>query len=97
MRAPVKKVTRIFVARIAPSVTEETFRRYIECDIFIKIICSIFFFGNVVSYSHIESPIPLKWKHYFNMFFSLFFFLCSHFEKYGDITDLYMPKVLSSL
>lgn len=42
MRAPVKKVTRIFVARIAPSVTEETFR--------------------------------------------------SHFEKYGDITDLYMPK-----
>ncbi|KAK2357109.1 hypothetical protein P8452_71621 [Trifolium repens] len=42
MRAPVKKVTRIFVARIAPSVTEETFR--------------------------------------------------SHFEKYGEITDLYMPK-----
>ncbi|XP_004509139.1 heterogeneous nuclear ribonucleoprotein 1-like [Cicer arietinum] len=42
MRAPVKKVTRIFVARIAPSVTEATFR--------------------------------------------------SHFEKYGEITDLYMPK-----
>ncbi|CAI8609276.1 unnamed protein product [Vicia faba] len=42
MRAPVKKVTRIFVARIAPSVTEATFR--------------------------------------------------SHFEKYGNITDLYMPK-----
>lgn len=42
MRAPAKKVTRIFVARIPPSVTEETFR--------------------------------------------------SHFEKYGDITDLYMPK-----
>ncbi|CAL0312808.1 unnamed protein product [Lupinus luteus] len=43
MRAPsAKKVTRIFVARIPPSVTEETFR--------------------------------------------------SHFEKYGEITDLYMPK-----
>ncbi|KAK7251040.1 hypothetical protein RIF29_33907 [Crotalaria pallida] len=43
MRAPsTKKVTRIFVARIPPSVTEETFR--------------------------------------------------SHFEKYGEITDLYMPK-----
>ncbi|KAL2668774.1 hypothetical protein AAZV13_01G147700 [Glycine max] len=42
MRAPVKKVTRIFVARIPQSVTEATFR--------------------------------------------------SHFEKYGEITDLYMPK-----
>lgn len=43
MRAPPsKKVTRIFVARIPPSVTEETFRSY--------------------------------------------------FEKYGEITDLYMPK-----
>lgn len=42
MRAPVKKVTRIFVARIPQSVTEAAFR--------------------------------------------------SHFEKYGDITDLYMPK-----
>lgn len=42
MRAPAKKVTRIFVARIPQSVTEETFR--------------------------------------------------SHFEQYGDITDLYMPK-----
>ncbi|KAK7309215.1 hypothetical protein RJT34_05756 [Clitoria ternatea] len=42
MRAPVKKVTRIFVARIPQAVTEATFR--------------------------------------------------SHFEKYGDITDLYMPK-----
>lgn len=28
MRAPAKKVTRIFVARIPQSVTEETFRRY---------------------------------------------------------------------
>ncbi|KAF5736152.1 RNA-binding protein Musashi 1 [Tripterygium wilfordii] len=42
MRAPAKKVTRIFVARIPPSVTEAVFR--------------------------------------------------SHFEEYGDITDLYMPK-----
>ncbi|XP_025680003.1 heterogeneous nuclear ribonucleoprotein 1 isoform X2 [Arachis hypogaea] len=42
MRAPAKKVTRIFVARIPQSVTEASFR--------------------------------------------------SHFEKYGDITDLYMPK-----
>ncbi|XP_039020593.1 heterogeneous nuclear ribonucleoprotein 1-like isoform X2 [Hibiscus syriacus] len=42
MRAPVKKVTRIFVARIPPSVDESTFR--------------------------------------------------SHFEEYGEITDLYMPK-----
>ncbi|KAL4644810.1 hypothetical protein ACB098_02G163200 [Castanea mollissima] len=42
MRAPAKKVTRIFVARIPQSVTEATFR--------------------------------------------------SHFEKYGEITDLYMPK-----
>ncbi|GAV73675.1 RRM_1 domain-containing protein/RRM_6 domain-containing protein [Cephalotus follicularis] len=42
MRAPARKVTRIFVARIPPSVTEATFR--------------------------------------------------SHFEKYGEITDLYMPK-----
>ncbi|XP_031094276.1 RNA-binding protein Musashi homolog 2 [Ipomoea triloba] len=42
MRAPAKKVSRIFVARIPPSVTEATFRSY--------------------------------------------------FEKYGDITDLYMPK-----
>ncbi|XP_058751604.1 uncharacterized protein LOC131624698 isoform X3 [Vicia villosa] len=42
MRAPVKKVSRIFVARIAPSVTEAVFR--------------------------------------------------SHFEKYGDIIDLFMPK-----
>ncbi|KAJ8770698.1 hypothetical protein K2173_021345 [Erythroxylum novogranatense] len=42
MRAPAKKVTRIFVARIAPAVTEATFR--------------------------------------------------SHFEKYGEIIDLYMPK-----
>lgn len=42
MRAPSKKVTRIFVARIPPSVTETVFRSY--------------------------------------------------FEKYGDITDLYMPK-----
>ncbi|GAU26025.1 hypothetical protein TSUD_224860 [Trifolium subterraneum] len=42
MRAPAKKATRIFVARIPQEVTEETFR--------------------------------------------------SHFEKYGDITDLYMPK-----
>ncbi|XP_057417498.1 uncharacterized protein LOC130711776 isoform X2 [Lotus japonicus] len=42
MKAPVKKVNRIFIARIPPSVTEATFR--------------------------------------------------SHFEKYGDITDLYMPK-----
>ncbi|KAK6128971.1 hypothetical protein DH2020_037278 [Rehmannia glutinosa] len=42
MRTPSKKVTRIFVARIPPSVTEAAFR--------------------------------------------------SHFEKYGDITDLYMPK-----
>ncbi|XP_061341126.1 uncharacterized protein LOC133287506 isoform X2 [Gastrolobium bilobum] len=42
MRAPVKKVTRIFVARIPQSITETTFR--------------------------------------------------SHFEKYGEITDLYMPK-----
>lgn len=24
------------------------------------------------------------------------FFFCSHFEKYGDITDLYMPKVNKS-
>ncbi|OIW20849.1 hypothetical protein TanjilG_24337, partial [Lupinus angustifolius] len=48
MRAPpANKVTRIFVARIPVSVTEETFR--------------------------------------------------SHFEKYGEITDLYMPKVLCSL
>ncbi|KAG8641232.1 RNA-binding protein Musashi homolog 1 isoform X2 [Manihot esculenta] len=46
MRAPAKKVTRIFVARIPPSVTETTFR--------------------------------------------------SHFEKYGDIIDLYMPKDHSS-
>ncbi|GLT50149.1 hypothetical protein SLA2020_236560 [Shorea laevis] len=42
MRAPKKKVTRIFVARIPPSVTESAFR--------------------------------------------------SHFENYGEITDLYMPK-----
>lgn len=42
MRTSSKKVTRIFVARITPSVTEAEFR--------------------------------------------------SHFEKYGDITDLYMPK-----
>uniref|UniRef100_A0A7N1A3H2 RRM domain-containing protein n=2 Tax=Kalanchoe fedtschenkoi TaxID=63787 RepID=A0A7N1A3H2_KALFE len=42
MKAPSKKITRIFVARIPPSVTETTFRNY--------------------------------------------------FEKYGDITDLYMPK-----
>ncbi|KAL3583738.1 hypothetical protein D5086_014799 [Populus alba] len=42
MRAPSKKATRIFVARIPPSVTETTFR--------------------------------------------------SHFEKYGEIIDLYMPK-----
>jgi len=28
MRAPVKKVTRIFVARIPQSVTEAAFRRY---------------------------------------------------------------------
>ncbi|XP_039001091.1 DAZ-associated protein 1-like isoform X2 [Hibiscus syriacus] len=42
MRAPAKKVTRIFVARIPPSVDELTFRR--------------------------------------------------HFEEYGEITDLYMPK-----
>ncbi|XP_021714316.1 heterogeneous nuclear ribonucleoprotein D-like [Chenopodium quinoa] len=42
MRSSSKKITRIFVARIAPSVTESTFR--------------------------------------------------SHFEKYGEITDLYMPK-----
>ncbi|MCD7460600.1 hypothetical protein HAX54_043877 [Datura stramonium] len=42
MRAPAKKVTRIFVARIPPSVSEATFRSY--------------------------------------------------FEKYGEITDLYMPK-----
>ncbi|CAN1343749.1 Heterogeneous nuclear ribonucleoprotein 1 [Linum perenne] len=46
MRAPGKKVTRIFVARIPPSVTEGIFR--------------------------------------------------SHFEKYGDIVDLYMPKDHSS-
>ncbi|PON87635.1 Splicing factor-like protein, partial [Trema orientale] len=42
MRAPAKKVTRIFVARIPQSVTKATFQ--------------------------------------------------SHFEKYGEITDLYMPK-----
>ncbi|PON39788.1 Splicing factor-like protein [Parasponia andersonii] len=42
MRAPAKKVTRIFVARIPQSVTKVTFQ--------------------------------------------------SHFEKYGEITDLYMPK-----
>ncbi|KAM1174839.1 hypothetical protein ACFX13_027973 [Malus domestica] len=42
MRAPARKVTRIFVARIPQSVTEANFR--------------------------------------------------SHFEKYGEITDLYMPK-----
>ncbi|KAK2657479.1 hypothetical protein Ddye_010531 [Dipteronia dyeriana] len=42
MRTPARKVTRIFVARIPPSVNEAMFR--------------------------------------------------SHFEKYGDITDLYMPK-----
>lgn len=42
MRAPPRKATRIFVARIPPSVTEATFR--------------------------------------------------SHFEKYGEITDLFMPK-----
>ncbi|KAL0660456.1 hypothetical protein Bca4012_081041 [Brassica carinata] len=42
MRQPAKKVTRIFVARIPPSVSESDFRR--------------------------------------------------HFEKYGEITDLYMPK-----
>lgn len=42
MRSSTTKVTRIFVARISPSVTESTFR--------------------------------------------------SHFEKYGEITDLYMPK-----
>ncbi|KAL5557002.1 hypothetical protein UlMin_039238 [Ulmus minor] len=42
MRAPAKKVTRIFVARIPQSVTRATFQ--------------------------------------------------SHFEKYGEITDLYMPK-----
>ncbi|XP_074308778.1 uncharacterized protein LOC141643493 [Silene latifolia] len=42
LRSSSKKITRIFVARIAPSVTESTFR--------------------------------------------------SHFEKYGEITDLYMPK-----
>ncbi|KAI6700057.1 hypothetical protein NL676_014381 [Syzygium grande] len=46
MRAPPKKVTRIFVARIPPSVTESTFR--------------------------------------------------SHFEKYGEISDLYMPKDYAS-
>ncbi|KAB5547811.1 hypothetical protein DKX38_011217 [Salix brachista] len=46
MRAPSKKATRIFVARIPPSVTETTFR--------------------------------------------------SHFEKYGEIIDLYMPKDHSS-
>lgn len=38
MRAPAKKVTRIFVARIPQSVTEATFRRYISVGIFIKII-----------------------------------------------------------
>nr|XP_009786738.1 PREDICTED: RNA-binding protein Musashi homolog 2 isoform X3 [Nicotiana sylvestris] len=42
MRHPAKKVTRVFVARIPPSVSEATFRSY--------------------------------------------------FEKYGEITDLYMPK-----
>lgn len=42
MRAPARKVTRIFVARIPPSVTEAVFR--------------------------------------------------SHFENFGEITDLYMPK-----
>ncbi|XP_065876218.1 uncharacterized protein [Euphorbia lathyris] len=46
MRAPAKKVTRIFVAKIPPSVTETTFR--------------------------------------------------SHFDKYGEIVDLYMPKDHSS-
>lgn len=52
MRAPAKKATRIFVARIPPSVTEATFRRSIECDTLIKIIGIIFYFGfgDVVSY-----------------------------------------------
>lgn len=32
----------------------------------------------------------------FNILFDLIFF-CSYFEKYGEITDLYMPKVPLSL
>jgi len=38
MRAPVKKVTRIFVARIPQSVTEAMFRRYLSVNVFIEII-----------------------------------------------------------
>lgn len=55
MRALVKKVARIFVGRIAPSVTEATFRRYIKGDILIKVIGSVFIFVDVVSLSCIIS------------------------------------------
>jgi hypothetical protein len=50
MRAPAKKATRIFVARIPQEVTEATFRRYISVGIFIKIIQThqFFFVGDIL-------------------------------------------------
>jgi len=45
MRAPVKKVTRIFVARIPQSVTEAAFRRY-ECVVS-SIMIFFFSFSNI--------------------------------------------------
>lgn len=87
MRAPVKKVTRIFVARIAPSVTEATFRRYNEFDIFIKIIGSIFLYGVVVSYTIFDAE---EWWYesisltYFFLFLFIFFPLQSFWEVWWD-------------
>lgn len=51
-----------------------------------------FIFGDVLFYTLLKFVLIV-----FCPFFFSFSFYCSHFEKYGDITDLYMPKVLCSL
>lgn len=78
MRAPAKKVTRIFVARIPPSVSEATFRGYLWRIAWLRLFLA-------------------GWLFIVRIWYPYLIFFCSYFEKYGEITDLYMPKVPLSL
>ncbi|KAL8477194.1 hypothetical protein ACS0TY_029475 [Phlomoides rotata] len=88
MRTSSKKVTRIFVARITPSVTEADFRR-----LFFSVLS---FYVNPPHTFFLICNCKLVDLYQLVFFLCIVkvlrFFFCSHFEKYGDITDLYMPK-----
>lgn len=48
------------------------------------------------TFQRLSFSLFLSWKEFYHVSRDvMLIFFCSHFEKYGEITDLYMPKVFN--